>query len=414
MNPIRFPRALLALALCAAAACDRNPVVDKEIDRPAPLSFASVSVGQDGGAACALSTGGAAYCWGGTNYSGNLGTGSLGPLDVYHSSPVRVTGDLRFRSVSPGTGFTCGATTDAALYCWGAQTFFSGSDTTRVPAPVRVQGARAADVESMGWGTGVCGLSPEGVASCTDFRGTFADPAPGYTFSAFSRYLQYIGIGSPSRGGYSRAYYHQCGIREGTLLCWGDNWNGELGNGTVAPIETVNTGPLPGTTTPAPVAGSMKFRSVGTGWNHTCAIATDDTAWCWGMGLYGLLGTASGANSTVPVQVAGGLKLRSLSVGNTHACGVATDGSAYCWGMNDHGQLGNGGVAELPGPPAYNRTPVRVSGDHRWKQISAGQGVTCGVTEGGEVYCWGEGRSGMLGQGALASSAVPVKVVFPT
>ena len=136
--------------------------------------------------------------------------------------------------------------------------------------------------------------------------------------------------------------------------------------------------------------------------------------WCWGSGLFGMLGTPSGDDSAVSVQVAGGLRLRALSVGNTHACGVATDASAYCWGMNNRGQLGNGGVAELPGPPAYNRTPVRVSGDHRWKQISAGEQVTCGVTEAGDVYCWGWGDSGLLGQGALASSAVPVKVVFPT
>lgn len=205
MNPVlsaRLTRALLALALCAAAACDpeRNPV-EPEVVVPAPLSFASVSVGQDGGAVCALSTLGAAYCWGGLNYFGNLGTGSVDATERYYGSPLQVTGDLR---------------------------------------------------------------------------------------------------------------------------------------------------------------------------------------------------------------------LRTLSVGNQHACGVAADASAYCWGANDHGQLGNGGAAEASGPPAHNRTPVRVSGGHRWKQVSAGEWVTCGVTEGGEVYCWGWGESGKLGQGALANSAVPVKVAFPT
>lgn len=410
MNRVRPARVVLALALLAAA-CDGNPA-EPIVEVPAPLRFASVSVAQDGGPVCALSTEGAAYCWGGSNYTGELGTGSTG--STYQSLPVRVTGDLRFRSVSPGNGFTCGATTDGALYCWGAQAFFSGSDTTEVPAPVRVQAPPLAAVESAGWGAGVCGLSLGGAASCTAFSGTFADQAPGYTFSTYSRYLQYVGIGSPSRGGYSRAYYHQCGIRQGTLLCWGDNWYGELGNGTVAPVETSSANPTPRITVPTPVAGSTKFRSVGTGWNHTCAIATDDTAWCWGRGIYGMLGTQDGADRAVPTQVAGGLRLRALSVGNTHACGVATDASAYCWGRNSYGELGNGGVAEVPGSPPHNRVPVRVSGDHRWKEISAGQTSTCGVTEGGDVYCWGWGDSGMLGQGKLENSSVPVKVVFPS
>jgi alpha-tubulin suppressor-like RCC1 family protein len=416
MNPIRLPRALLAFALCAAAACDRNPV-DKQVVEPAPLRFASVSVGQDGGAVCALSTEGAAYCWGGTNYSGNLGTGSVDSSQNYYGSPVRVTGGLRFRSIAPGTSYTCGTTADAALYCWGSDRFFTGNDTARVPAPMRVAGPRLAEVKTGGHGAALCGLSPEGAASCADFGGgAFANAAPGYTFSAYSRYLVSVPLRTPSRGWSARAYYHECGIRDGTLLCWGDNWHGELGNGTVAPTETSTTDTPVRTTTPAPVASSLKFRSVGTAWNHTCAVATDDSVWCWGMGLYGKLGTGDGPRTAVPVptRVAGDLRLRTLSVGNEHACGVAADASAYCWGANDRGQLGNSGIADSSDPPAHNRTPVRVSGEHRWKQISAGQWVTCGVTEAGDVYCWGWGKSGTLGQGTLASSAVPVKVVFPT
>lgn len=405
----RFRSALCLLAL-SAAACDADSVFGPG---SGPAEISSVSVAADGHTVCALSTGGRAYCWGGTNVYGQHGTGKGGSYEVYQTTPARVAGNLRFRAISPGENYACASTADGALYCWGSKQGIGTSDTTHVLSPARVGGERLAEIASLGWGFGPCGITPEGEARCATWQG-FSTLAPGTRFTSFASSVVYIGIDSPSHGGYSRAYGHRCGISGTAALCWGDNWAGELGNGTVAPEETLSR-PSPPTTTPAPVAGGTQFRAVDTGYRYSCAIAVDDAPWCWGWGVYGQLGTGGRTSSSVPVRVAGGLRLSSISVGSSHTCGVATDGEGWCWGDNHLGQLGNGGSTDPESPLGYYKlSPARVLGGLKWKQISVGSWVTCGVTTTGEVYCWGFNGSGELGNGTQTSSNVPTRVIFPS
>lgn len=382
---------IAAVAALALGACDRDPTGSRGDE------IASVTVANDAPVVCALTTEGGAYCWGGNNFSGNLGTGSIDTNEVYHTTPEAVAGGVRFTTISPAPTYTCATTAGAELYCWGEYPGAVG--VGKVPAPQVMAGVRFADVRAMGWGLGPCGLSPEGQAACAAFGGAgFTPVAPGQAFSAFTRSLSFVAAGGNS----SRTYIHQCGLREGMVLCWGENWYGELGNGSRTPVNGFEP-----VLTPSPVAGSTRFSSVGTGMNHACALATDGTAWCWGRGLYGMLGTGSTDDSLAPAQVAGGLRLASLSVGKFHACGVATDGAAYCWGLNGQGALGAGTAVE------FSATPVLVAGGLRWKQVSAGESTTCGVTDDAAVYCWGQGGSGQLGNGAQTDSPVPVRVAFP-
>lgn len=383
---------ITAVAALALGACDRDPTGSRGDE------IASVAVGNDADVVCALTTEGGAYCWGGINFLGNLGTGSIDTNEIYHTTPEAVAGGVRFTTISPGPTYTCATTAGDELYCWG---YFPGAaDTARVPAPRVMAGVRFANVQALGWGLGPCGLSPEGQAACATLEWTGFTPvaAPGQAFSSYSRSLSFVATERSS----SRTYIHQCGLREGMVLCWGENWYGEMGNGARTPVDGFEP-----VTTPTPIAGSTRFSSVGTGMNHACALATDATAWCWGRGLYGMLGTGGTADSPAPAQVAGGLRLASLSVGKFHACGVATDGAAYCWGLNERGALGGGTAAE------FSATPVLVAGGLRWKQVSAGENTSCGVTDDAAVYCWGRNVSGELGNGSHTDSPVPVRVSFP-
>jgi alpha-tubulin suppressor-like RCC1 family protein len=100
------------------------------------------------------------------------------------------------------------------------------------------------------------------------------------------------------------------------------------------------------------------------------------------------------------VPVSGGLIFATLSAGNRHTCGVTNAGAAYCWGDNSNGNLGNG--TNFPAS-----VPVAVSGGLTFSTISAGRFHTCGVTTGGLAYCWG---GVALGNGTTGSSLVPVAV----
>ena len=186
-----------------------------------------------------------------------------------------------------------------------------------------------------------------------------------------------------------------CGLTTGgNGYCWGDNFRGQLGDGTT-------TGRL----TPVLVSGSLSFALLSALSDHTCGITTGGDTYCWGLNDQGQLGDGTTTDRVTPVLVSGGLSFASLSSGENHTCGLTTGGIAYCWGRNDLGQLGDGTTTE-------RLTPVLVSGGLSFASLNAGggQGHTCGLTTGGEAYCWGRNFDGQLGDGTTTNRLAPVLV----
>lgn len=147
---------------CGGLVCSTAPVL---VNAPAGVQFASVSAGADH--SCALSTAGAAYCWG-ANDLGQLGTGTIG---VGGATPVPVAGGLTFSQITSGSRFTCALTQSGAAYCWGDNTNltlgigpFSGSGTFR-SSPVVVSGGLSFARLSAG-NSHVCGITFAGAAYC--------------------------------------------------------------------------------------------------------------------------------------------------------------------------------------------------------------------------------------------------------
>ncbi|HEY0152517.1 MAG TPA: hypothetical protein VGB92_10995 [Longimicrobium sp.] len=393
------PSKLAAVAALAVAVTGCETIFDN--DKPRAPEFASVSAGVGGPHSCALTDDGEAYCWGGDNSLGELGTGSVDRSLAAHTTARRVTGDVRFSTISTGTGYTCGTTAEAAVYCWGVNQAINAAGPVNegTPAPTLLAGARWSAVEAEI--VGPCGIVPEGGATCGARTGTgytFTTIATTPRFESFSRYQTFVA--APHLGpNATRAYQHQCAISGGSAYCWGDNDLGELGNGTRA-----------GATAPTRIASSLQFTRVGTGAFHSCGLAADGTAWCWGTGTYGALGNGGVAASTTPVQVAGGLRFATLSVGLYHSCAVATDGAAYCWGLNSEGQLGSTSTTRGADGLPYTASPAPVAGGFLWKEVSAGSLHSCGITTDARLRCWGLNSSGQLGDGTTTSSATPVPV----
>ncbi len=182
-------------------------------------------------------------------------------------------------------------------------------------------------------------------------------------------------------------YGHTCGlVSGGTAYCWGDNANGQLGDGTTGQQLA-----------PVAVSGGRTFTAVVAGWSHTCGLATGGTAYCWGWNALGQLGDGtSGTSRTAPVDVSGGRTFTALVAGHGHTCGLATGGTAYCWGYNQYGQLGDGTLGSV-------LFPVAVSGGRTFTALVAGYGHTCGLVSGGTAYCWGSNAQGQLGDGTSGS-----------
>lgn len=286
-------------------AVDRSTPVATEGD----VSFSVLSASSRH--TCGVAVSGAAYCWG-ANDLGQLGDGSA----VDRSTPTEVAGGLSFSTIDAGFFHTCGLTTDGDAYCWGGNQF-----------------------DALGDGSVAGPETCEGPASCS------TEPVPvagGLTF-------QSLAVGQSST----------CGVTmDGDAYCWGQGSLGMLGNGTTTLSQR----------TPAPVSGDHSFSTIDAGSLHVCALTTTGVAYCWGLNRHGQLGngTWTGPESctslpfpcaTTPVPVDGELLFDRISAGKDHTCALTTEGTAYCWGLNNSGQLGNGSDAS---PATCSEPPVSV------------------------------------------------------
>jgi hypothetical protein len=309
--------------------------------------LAFVTVRARGQVTCGLTASGEAYCWG-RNDSGQLGTtsavglcvSSLGPAPC-STVPVAVAGGLRFATLSTGTSHTCGLTAGGAAYCWGDNSSGQLGDGTQThrSTPVAVAGNLTFASVSAG-GSHTCAVTTGGAGYCWGYNGTgqlgtggsdlWPHPTPLAVFGGLS--LAALSAGS----------YNTCGMTTaGAAYCWGDNTNGQLGNGSLA-----------NSSIPVAVAGGFAFAAVSVGGNASCGVTTAGAAYCWGDNTDGQLGNGSRVSSTTPVAVAGGLTLASVSVGSFHTCGVTAGSVGYCWGESEHGQLGNGSTSSSAIPVA--------------------------------------------------------------
>ena len=159
-------------------------------------------------------------------------------------------------------------------------------------------------------------------------------------------------------------------------------------------------------------AATIVFAQVSAGDRYSCGVSVGDLAYCWGYNGWGQLGDGTGGGGlfrTEATPVVGGLTFRQVSAGDLHTCGVTTSNVAYCWGDNSSGQLGDG-------TRTTRVRPVRVAGGLLFRSVSVGeQGLllghhTCGVTTTNVAYCWGENTLGELGDGTTTDRLRPVRV----
>ncbi len=225
------------------------------------------------------------------------------------------------------------------------------------------------------------------------------NPGSGYTLTATAPNL----TGATSRlfsirnpivfAAVTAGYFHTCGLSvEGSAYCWGENANGQLGNGSLLPSYA-----------PELVQGGLAFANVGAGRTHTCGVTNGGAAYCWGNNETGRLGTG-GPQSPIPAAVSGGLTFGAATAGYAHTCGVTNEGTGYCWGENSTGSVGDGSQIQ-------KSVPTAVSGGLTFASISPGRWFSCGLTTSGAPYCWGENGTGELGDGQTIQRLFPVAVL---
>lgn len=188
--------------------------------------------------------------------------------------------------------------------------------------------------------------------------------------------------------------FHACALMDDrSVLCWGSNSKGQLGDGTTTTRRT-----------PTRVVGLAPAIAIAAGDSHTCAVTLGGAVSCWGANGAGQVGDGTTTDRLVPTQVLGlDSGATAVSAGVGHTCALVHAG-AKCWGANWQGELGDGTTTP-------RTSPVGVVGlSHDVTAISAADDHTCALVAGGSPYCWGRNDAGEIGDGTTHVRLAPVPV----
>ena len=355
---------------------------------------------------CEIDAYGEAWCWG-ENRFGQLGDGSF----EERTKPVKVAGGNKFVELAVGAEHTCGLTADGRAYCWGANggapvegfnnndegALGDGSETNRnVPTPVS-GGLAFKQISADGGHT--CGITTAGAAYCWGYNkhGELGD-------GSLDNRL------APTRvqgGGFEEIVtysFRSCGLSGGRVYCWGE------------PLSAPNPyTPKPEDGVPHQLGGSYPpLHGLSLGSSSGCALSSAGAAYCWGSDYDGELGQGSlGTYFTeTPIPVIGGHTFSKIDGGLYYNCGLAEGGSTLCWGSNNFGLLGQGD-SDIEAHP----TPEPVVGGHVFTRLAAGGRTSCAIDSGGFAWCWGWNYQGQLGVGVAGEEHEarykPNTVLFP-
>jgi alpha-tubulin suppressor-like RCC1 family protein len=178
----------------------------------------------------------------------------------------------------------------------------------------------------------------------------------------------------------------------GTIVAWGANSAGELGNGTTTASSM-----------PVKVSSLTTVGAVAAGREFSVAQLKGGTVRAWGYNAYGQLGDGSTTSRSAPVKVHGITEAVAVAAGETHSLALLKNGTVEAWGQNAAGELGNGTTTN-------SNEPVKVSGITEAVAISAGGEFSLAVLKNGTVEAWGYNGAGQLGNGSTTSSSTPVAV----
>jgi alpha-tubulin suppressor-like RCC1 family protein len=164
-------------------------------------------------------------------------------------------------------------------------------------------------------------------------------------------------------------------LSNGTVMDWGEDDNGQLGNGTTS--EAVAS--------PVQVSGLSEVTAIATGGSYGLALLRNGTVMAWGRG-----GGAN--NSDVPVQVGGLSGVTAIAADGGHSLALLSNGKVMAWGENEYGELGDGNTED-------SQTPVPVKGLSEVGAIADGADHNLALLADGMVMAWGENDWGQLGDG---------------
>ncbi|MFO0646569.1 MAG: hypothetical protein U0326_10055 [Polyangiales bacterium] len=341
---------------------------------------------------CALTTLGAVQCWG-ENIAGELGNGAVFPLHN-ELTPVGVVDLTNAVDVAGARSSTCAIRAGGTVVCWGHNDAgqlgtgtVGGAWTSHFVSTVGITNARQI---TAGWDH-ACVATTADTVMCwgQNLDGRLGDG------TTTTRATPTAVTGLTNVAQVDAGPMHTCAVRrDGTMACWGFGSTGRLGTGTYTDQYR-----------PAAVTGISNATAVACSRFATCVLRSDATVACTGGNDNGELGDGTTTRRPTMAPVPGLTDVVRLVAGNAHVCVMRRDGTVWCWGSNGGGQLGDGTTTT-------RLVPTLVSGLSGARDLSAGGSHTCALLAGGRIVCWGTNTAGELGDGTTISRSAPVSVVL--
>ena len=295
------------------------------------------------------------------------------------------------------------------LYCWGYNYYYQLGFKMRVnhtqetvPRDVSYNPLGSSHIKQLALGFHhSCVLLYDGTLKCWGSNSAGQIGIPTSTKQTLSTLLDVNSQSYVTKIALGRS--HSCAVlHDRSLKCWGFNYKGQLGDGTTIessdPI-TVNVGL------------NRHVTQVALGDSHTCAVLDNGTLVCWGLNDSGQLGDGTRIDHLKPrnlVRVGLRRSVTQVALGGFHTCAILDDKSLKCWGHNHNGQIGDGSIASqgisIP-------TTINV-GDGRYAtRVALGGSHTCAILDDGSLKCWGDKKYGQLGDGTNDDKSSPGDIV---
>lgn len=398
----------------------KNPTVAWALTRkgPAPV-FSGIAGGNS--FSLALSADGTVWSWGVNNY-GQLGDGStvnrLTPALVKGESGKGILSDID--AIATRTYYTIALKRDGTVWTWGRNDYGQLGDGTTVNKsnPVQVKGPGGAgfltEITAVAAGNNhTLALKKDGTVWAWGYNidGRLGDG------SAISRTTP-VQVKGPGGNGFltevaaiTTGYRHSVALKkDGAVLAWGYNADGQLGNGVAGDRNTpsrvkneTGTGLL------------TDIKQIAAGKNHTMALKNDGTVLTWGSNETGQLGAGTKTMRNSPVKVLAGQgkdfqDAAAVAAGAGHSMIMKNDGTLWAFGDNTAGQCGNGTTVN-PDYPAQVKGLDGTDFLTECTVVTGGSNHTLAIGKDGSILGWGGNNQGQVGNGTAKNEFIPVVAI---
>jgi len=339
---------------------------------------------------------GSLLTWG-VNNNGELGDGTNSNSLV----PKQILSDVV--SVKNGFGFTLALKKDNSLWAWGKNDVgqLGNEDTENVLSPIKIMdgvikfsaGAShvlvvTEDGTLWGWGSNQYGQLMDYSQKEVNTSGT--PIAVQLKPVKLLDNIEDVAAGSS----------HSLALdKEGNLLAWGNNINGQLGNNGAGELVSGRFGGKTLTLRqPDKIMSEVKL--IAASRNNSAVLKNDGSLWVWGENRYGQIGDGTTINSGTPIKILDDVETYSL--GMKHVMAIKQDRSYWAWGSDVNGELGDGYKSLLTAPVKVLDNII---------QAASYDGHTLALGKNGDLYAFGANNSGQLGDGTLFNTSKAILVM---